>query len=89
MTTHTFTRRDLLGTTAKGLAALTALSGGAIFATSRAGAAKANACIANHQHLAQNLKVLTLSPDVGEREKAMALKTCRCVHCDVAISPML
>ena len=32
MTTHMLNRRDLLGTTAKGLAAFTAFSGGAVFA---------------------------------------------------------
>ncbi|MCP5080372.1 MAG: hypothetical protein GY948_01610 [Alphaproteobacteria bacterium] len=89
MTTHTLNRRDLLGTAAKGLAAFTALSSGTVFATSLAGAAEANVCIANHRQLADNLRVLTLTADVGETEKAIALKTCRCIHCDVAISPML
>ena len=88
MTTHMLNRRDLLGTTAKGLAAFTAFSGGAVFAAGFAADAHASTCVVNHGQLARNLKTLTLDPTVGEIEKAHAVKTCRCLHCDVAISPM-
>ncbi len=89
MTTHMLNRRDLLGTAAKGLAAFTALSGTAGLSAITANSTEAEECIVKHHQLAQNLKTLTLDPGVGETEKSLALKTCRCIHCDVAISPML
>ena len=89
MTTHTLNRRDLLGTTASGLAALAALSGTAAFAPTVAGTTNRSQCIANHQQLSQNLQALVQDPAVSAGETAYALKTCRCVHCDVAITPMV
>ncbi|MEM8688199.1 MAG: hypothetical protein AAGF81_12765 [Pseudomonadota bacterium] len=89
MTTPILNRRDLLGTTATGVAALTALSGRAAVTPALAAISGPSGCIANHTQLAQNLTALVLDPAVGAREKAHALKTCRCVHCDVAIGPLV
>lgn len=89
MFAKTLSRRELLGTTARGVAALAALSGSAALSSQLASAAGADTCIANHQQLAQNLKTLIEDPSVGEAESAFAQKTCRCIHCDVAIAPML
>jgi len=89
MYTNTLSRRELLGTTARGVAALAALSGSAALSSQIATAASASPCIANHQQLAQNLRTLIDDPSVGDVEAAFAQKTCRCIHCDVAIAPML
>ena len=89
MTTNMLNRRDLLGTSAKGLAAFAALAGIASFGSPRAEAANASTCIANHQQLAQKLKGLLQDHTASHAERSQALKTCRCVHCDVAIGPML
>ncbi len=89
MYTKTLSRRDLLGTTARGVAALAALSGSTALSNQIASAAGLDRCIANHQQLAENLKTLIDDPSVGDWEAAFAQKTCRCIHCDVAIGPML
>ena len=89
MFAKTLNRRELLGTTARGMAALAALSGSAALSSQFVSPAGAETCIANHQQLAQNLKTLIDDPNVGEAEAAFAQRTCRCIHCDVAIAPML
>lgn len=89
MTTYSLTRRDLLGTTATGLAALTALSSLPAATSAFAGTSGASICIANHTQLAENLTALIAHSSVSDQEKAHALKTCRCVHCDVAIAPLV
>ncbi len=89
MTTHKLNRRDLLGTTATGMVALTAFTGVPGIASAFTGSSGPTKCIANHTQLARNLTELVASPAVSEREKAHALKTCRCVHCDVAITPVV
>ncbi len=89
MTTYSINRRDLLGTTATGLAALAALSGMPGSASAFTGAFRPARCIANHTQLAENLAALVADPSISDHEKAHALKTCRCVHCDVAVAPLV
>lgn len=89
MYTNTLSRRELLGTTARGVAAFATLSASAALSSKLALATGAETCIANHKQLAQNLRTLMDDPSVGEVEAAHAQKTCRCIHCDVAIAPML
>ena len=58
MFAKTLNRRELLGTTARGMAALAALTGSAALSSQYVSPASAETCIANHQQLAQNLKTL-------------------------------
>lgn len=89
MTTDRLSRRDLLGTTAGSFAALAALPAMTTLLPGGANASAVHRCIVNHQNLAQNLKTLMEDPNVSAREAAMAHRTCRCIHCDVAIAPMM
>ena len=89
MTTYTLNRRGFLGTSANAMAAVAAFSGMATAGTSRADATQADVCIANHRQLAQNLKAFLQDGTASQSERAFALKTCHCVHCNVAIAPML
>ncbi len=88
MITTRLSRRDLLGTTAGGLAAIAALPAMATFHAGGANASAAHRCIVTHQQLAQELRTLFDDPDVSSAEAAYAQKTCRCSYCNVSITAM-
>ena len=85
MISQTLNRRQLLGTTAAGVTALALMPGAALSGIS---GPAGTACGVNHVELSRNLAALVNDPDVGPGEKAMALKTCSCLHCGVGIMPV-
>ena len=82
MNTRLFSRRELLGTTAAGVAALAASPVLAGFAEDQAAD-----CAVNHVQLSETLFKVLRHPDESEWEKNHAAKTCSCLHCGVRILP--
>ena len=82
MNTRLFSRRELLGTTAMGLAAMAASPALAGF-----GGDPAADCAVNHVQLSENLFKVMRDPDGSEWEKNHAAKTCACIHCGTRILP--
>ena len=82
MNTRQFSRRDVLGTTAAGVAALATTPVLAGFAWNQAAD-----CAVNHVELSENLFSLLRDPNESDLEKNHAAKTCSCIHCGVRILP--
>ena len=82
MNTRLFNRRELLGTTAMGIAALATTPALAGFAGDPAAD-----CAVNHVQLSENLFKVLRDPNETEAEKNRAAKTCTCLHCGVHILP--
>ncbi len=82
MNTRLFSRRELLGTTAMGIAAMTASPALAGFTSDPAAD-----CAVNHVQLSENLFKVLRDPNETEVEKNHAAKTCSCIHCGTRIHP--
>ncbi|MEM7429619.1 MAG: hypothetical protein AAF441_26400 [Pseudomonadota bacterium] len=85
MNTRLFSRRELLGTTVLGAAAMAALP--ALPARAYFEHQQSADCAVNHVQLSENLMKVLRDPDENEWEKNVARRTCSCLHCGVRIHP--